>query len=147
MIIKEQIRIMERYLAGDTILFFDLDDNRTSIKWVEICPNQEEYIFDFENFDYKIKPKELSLEEKVRVEYPDYRVAILQWDKRKLWSIKGYGCYDAAYLHTTAQSMRGFYRYVYDMNDRFIANINTFMHHGDHPNELPVAVLFTKEGK
>jgi hypothetical protein len=136
MVIKEQIKIMQRYLAGDTIVFFDL--YRES--WIEICPNQEEYSFDFENYDYKVKPKELTLEEKVKAKYPDYEVVMLAWDERNRWVMQD------SYLHVDAQSRKGFYRYVYQHPhyDWDTCTIPTMQWTKDETIQ-PVAVLFERE--
>lgn len=63
-------------------------------------------------------PKPATLEERVKAEYPDFEVVMLEWgkgedsdlllmvsSKRKDW------------VHIMAQGMKGFYRYVYDLED------------------------------
>ena len=151
--IRDQIRIMEGYLTGDRILFFDLDDNRTSTKWIEIAPNQQEYFFDFENFDYKIKPKELTLEEKVKAEYGEYEVVMFGYDSpcadnMQMWTFinKRHGC-----SHVLAQSVKGFSGYVYDNGkggfEVWADSAISRNKEGMDIMFLPIAVLFTKDSK
>ena len=81
--------------------------------------------------------------DRIKAEYAEFDVVELDWDKRGLWTMKDHGCYDSAYLHTTAQSMRGFYKYVYEEDDGrlFIQRSPTWIYNG---TKHPVAVLFTK---
>lgn len=70
----------------------------------------------------------LHLEDKVRAEYPEYDAVMLEWDndifgfpfqwQKVIQEDNGYGAQLSEFgsihkSHTVAQSMRGFYRYVY----------------------------------
>jgi len=85
---------------------------RTGMEWEEIH-NSRWKEFNFANFDYRIKPEpkpEPTLLERIEAKWPDKKVVMLYWDTDdtlciKMGSNQGY--------HTCAQSMKGFFKYVY----------------------------------
>jgi len=88
-------------------------------------------------------PKPESLEDRVKAEYGGFEVVMLEWDKRELWTMENHGCFDAAYLHTTAQSMKGFAGYIYLWPSEFYANYEPVKYiSGAYTH--PIAVLFEK---
>ena len=92
------------------------------------------------------KPKELTLEEKVKAKYPDYEVCMLGWYKdcdQDMWSM----IYkDTHWRHTAAQSMKGFYRYVYQHSDGdWDTCTDPTMQWAKDETLLPVAVLFQRD--
>jgi hypothetical protein len=85
------------------------------------------------------KPKELTLEEKVKAEYPDYEVVMLDWNSLNRWVMPN------GYLHIDAQSMKGFYRYVYqDPDGDWDTSTLTTMMWDNGITLQPIAVLFNK---
>jgi len=83
------------------------------------------------------KPKELTLEEKIKAKYPDYEVVILKWDELFL------RC--DGYVHVSAQSMKGFqgYVYIHSENDWLVSNKPTKSSRNKYIQ--PVAVLFERD--
>ncbi len=92
----------------------------------------------------EIPKQEPSLEYRVKAEYGGYEVVILEWDKRDLWTMENHGCFDAAYLHTTAQSMKGFYKYVYEIEDGKFKLSTLASGSRNGKTVQPIAVLFEK---
>jgi hypothetical protein len=85
------------------------------------------------------KPKELTLEEKVNAKYPDYEVVMLDWNSLNRWVMPN------GYLHIDAQSMKGFYRYVYqDPDGDWDTSTLTTMMWDNGITLQPIAVLFNK---
>jgi len=83
------------------------------------------------------KPKELTLEDKIKAKYPDYEVVILKWDELFL------RC--DGYVHVSAQSMKGFqgYVYIHSENDWLVSNKPTKSSRNKYIQ--PVAVLFERD--
>tara|TARA_R110002167_G_scaffold256475_3_gene462879 strand:+ start:5073 stop:5468 length:396 start_codon:yes stop_codon:yes gene_type:complete len=94
-------------------------------------------LVDHINFLSKQEPK--ALLDRIQAQYPDFEVVELEWDGDGLYRMPS-GAY-----HINAQSMKGFYRYVYFDPD------GDFFQSGD-PTTLwdtgatihPVAVLFSR---
>lgn len=79
--------------------------------------------------------------DRIKAEYAEYDVVELEWDKRDRF-LQLFR-FNSLHLHTTAQSMKGFQRYVYDGGDGFTVMVDpVWCVHG--VNFHPVAVLFTK---
>jgi len=89
------------------------------------------------------KPKELTLEEKVKAKYPDYEVCMLYWDTDDTLCMR---TGTSQIYHTCVQSMKGFYRYVYQHLD---GNLDTCtsptMQWARDESLQPIAVLFTRD--
>ena len=90
------------------------------------------------------KPKELSLEERVKAEYGEYEVVMLEWKASRLT----FGRLCDEWIHTSAQSMKGFHMYVYQNLsgnfELFRRPTNTNHNQG---TTLPLACLFTKDSE
>ena len=136
---EDKIAVMQAFEDGKPIECIP----RKGCKWVSIndCIPPEP-IWDWESCNYRIKPAPASQLDRIKAEYAEYEVVELVWDKRDLWTMKGHGCYDAAYLHTTAQSMKGFGWYVYDDDGLFLRLEAVIDNHDEALH--PCAVLFTK---
>ncbi len=86
-------------------------------------------------------------EEKVKAEYGDYEVVMLRWTKipdcRNLF-LK----FEGGDLHIEAQSMKGFYRYVYQHPDGdWDTSAYPTMQWDKDITLQPIAVLFTKDSE
>ncbi len=85
------------------------------------------------------KPKELTLEDKIKAKYPDYEVDMLYWGLTDILSCKGH-------THASAQSMKGFYRYVYQHIDGdWDTSTSPTMMWDKGITLQPVAVLFERD--
>jgi len=83
-------------------------------------------------------PKPETLEDRIRAEYSDYVVVMLEW-YNDIWSIErsdgNFNC------HTVCQSMRGFYSYLYEEDD----GGGLYMRETPIFNALhPIAVILSK---
>jgi hypothetical protein len=91
----------------------------------------------------EIKPKELTLEEKVKAKYPDYEVLMLI-DDRDILMFPRFG---DEFKHVEAQSIKGFHGYVYhrewDNNYYFRYYAADVLNSGKYIQ--PIAVLFNKD--
>jgi len=89
------------------------------------------------------KPQELTLEEKVKAMYPDYEVCMFYWDTDDTLCMR---TSTSQIYHTCVQSMKGFYRYVYQHLD---GNLDTCtsptMQWARDESLQPIAVLFTRD--
>lgn len=89
-------------------------------------------------------PKPATLEDRVVAEYKDFEVSMLEWNG----SFLDYICEGVDFPHTQAQSMRGFYKYVYEFGDFLSISIDptTIHHYGDGEDETitPIAALFVR---
>ena len=91
------------------------------------------------------KPKVESLEDRVKAEYGDeFEVVMLEWSRINVWSIQSR---QGLVSHAIAQSMKGFYRYVYENPepDKSLCHLIEPVWLCDYEPILPIAVLFTKE--
>ena len=98
-----------------------------------------------------IKPKELSLEDRVKAEYGEYEVVMTKEVQHKdVYARKPYLSFEGfSHIagiqpeHTCAQSMKGFYRYVYTCPKGKIFNDMRPLYPYHESNNLqPIAVLF-----
>ena len=139
---EDKIAVMQAFEDGK-----DLEvANKGEERWVStVMP-----IWNWVAYNYRIKPAPASQLDRIKAEYAEFEVVELVWDDRGLWTMKDHGCYDSAYLHTTAQSMKGFHMYVY--HDERFATVTAakveddFFHLQTSPfdGSLPLVALFTK---
>ena len=89
-----------------------------------------------------VKPKVESLEARVKDEYgKKYIIEFFRWSSVNKYSFAG-----TKDLHISAQSMRGFYRYVYqDPDGDWDTSTSPTMMWSEGVTLLPIAVLFTEE--
>jgi len=86
------------------------------------------------------KPKELTLEEKVKAKYPDFEVKFFRW-----CSVGRYVFSTSNDNHIAAQSMKGFYRYVYQhLDGDWDTSTSPTMMWDKGVTLQPIAVLFNK---
>jgi len=128
-------------IAGEDIEF---KANGNDFDWCDFDVNQD--VVDIGKFKYRIKkPAPASLLSRIEKEYGEYEVVELGWDAGFLRII----CEDGAgRFHTVAQSMKGFYQYVYeytcgDKKGQFYAMDNPTCSYNKQ-TDMPVAALFTK---
>ena len=142
---KEKIEVMQAFEDGNPIECIP----RKGCKWVSIndCIPPEP-IWDWESCAYRIKPETApaSQLDRIKAEYAEYRVEVC-----KMREESGDLIIDIAGrpLHITAQSMKGFYRYVYKGSVEGTFYISRFptdevAYPANGPIIHPVAVLFTK---
>lgn len=122
---KEIKEILQAYIDGGVIEFKGISDH----KWYERIHN----VFDFDRVLYRIKPKP-SLEDRVKAEYSDFDVVLLEWQANILCLANG-----ANFEHIAAQSMKGFAGYVYFENDELYLKDEAIFN-GLHP----IAALFSR---
>lgn len=134
---KEKIEVMQAFEDGKEIYFKSLGSNQ-SLRFHEGAPE-----WNWAEYHYCLHPAPASLMDRIKAEYGEYRVAPCRRREESgdlIIDIAGRP------LHISAQSMEGFYRYVYDdvhggqifslYIRPLIFNNNEVVH--------PVAVLFTK---
>ena len=102
---EEKMKVMQAHLDG---LEIELRLGSHS-NWEEVKKGP---LWNWNDFDYRIKPKEKTLEERIQEKWPDKEVVMLEWGKvpsfdRDLLQMCGH------INHAAAQSMRGFSGYVY----------------------------------
>jgi len=145
--IKEQIEIVTAAQNGSKIELRGMDKVYRELR------NATTHEFNFQEYRYQIqKPKELSLEERVKKEYPDYEVLMIQevqhknaYSGKPYLSFEGFSHFGGIQPeHTCAQSMKGFYRYVYQYDGNICKNTNPIITQEDGANLFPIAVLFDK---
>ncbi len=86
----------------------------------------------------EIPKQELSLEDRVEAEYGGYEVVMLEWEG-DFWCMCSNGT-----LHTNAQSMKGFYKYVYFEDSEFYALREPTTRNMTGKTIHPIAALFEK---
>lgn len=92
------------------------------------------------------KPKELTLEEKVKAKYPDYEVVMLKWDEIPVGVHRLFLPYKKCFFgHTEAQSMKGFYKYVYLVDVGLSTFSRPTMQWAKDETLQPIAVLFERD--
>jgi hypothetical protein len=118
---------MYYYIESIQVHFIKLGkDLKTTHNWLTLRPATEAEM-----------PEPATLEDRIKAEYGDYDVVMLDWDVSNCRLIMA-GTY---LLHIEAQSMRGFYKYVYeDGNDGFYIRSTPIGHDSDQP----FAVLFVR---
>jgi len=87
--------------------------------------------------------KEKTLEQKIQEKWPDKEVNLLKWRDVDGYNMLNIHLSDKTYLlHTHAQSMKGFHKYVYELlSGKLELNTRPIMP-GVLPTLQPVAVLF-----
>jgi len=114
-----------------------IDIERKGSRTKEIIKCIEDEIFILKS---TIKPAQ-TLKERIEAEYGDYDVVMLEWicnhlsisDKNVTWS------------HMQAQSMKGFYKYVYERSDGTLHCARNPAIEDEEKTIQPVAVLFYKQ--
>ncbi len=144
--LQDNIDIMQALIDGKTIQA----KFRTGQTWDDIL-NRNWSLFNFANYEYRIKPDEIpkpepTLLERIEAKWPDKRVIMLGWYKYEIearellrmpWSTNG------LYNHYEAQSMKGFFKYVYSTNNELLTS-------GNCPNSVyasyeTIAALFDRD--
>ena len=147
---EEKIAIMQAYINGEEI---ECKPQKSS-EWTNMddCVPSDP-IWNWEGCDYRIKPvKPETLEERIREEYSGFDVVMLE--ERHLLGIEVHRPVDETIgsiefmPHTTAQSMKGYYEYVYYVeygDDLYTKRDATDSYDGN--TIQPVGVLFTRGDK
>jgi len=132
---KEAIKVMQAYVDGVGIEFCYCGG------WLTATTP----IWNWEKVDFRIaKPKELTLEEKVKAKYPDYEVLMFAVNEGTGWLSYGFNNTNRV-THTTAQSDPRFqgYVYIHSENDWLVSNKPTKSSRNKYIQ--PIAVLFNKD--
>ena len=140
MTIEEKIEVMQHFADGGEVQVSKIS--------LDIWFDTKHPEWNFSEQDYRIKPEPIpqSLEDRIKAEYPEYEVVMLEWGVTSEW-VYNKLLYLRGSLHIYAQSMKGFAGYVYlDNNGEFIRNRYIVIDFGKG-YEHPVAVLFTKDSK
>lgn len=87
----------------------------------------------------EIPQQEKTLEQKIQEKWPDKEVVMLAYTGKPQELTFPVGTLDR--YHFAAQSMKGFYRYVYEQDNDLIASLNT-LNNWNVKTLQPVAVLF-----
>jgi len=103
----------------------------------------------------EIPKPEPTLEDRVKAEYPDYEVVVLEFDEPDIDGVSLLCVMHnrSAISHVLAQSMRGFSGYVYERNDDDSFSVYPWAvdcmdkNIGDSIYTHPIAALFTKATK
>ena len=138
---KAKIEVMQAFEDGKDI---ELHNGSNTGHWSGISDPS----WDWPNFIYRVKPEPESLEDRIKAQYPDYDVVMLEWtdnaapDANFLQISTGLEEYEP---HTSAQSMKDFYRYVYQHPDGDLDTNTSPTEQWDKGVTLqPKAVLFTR---
>ena len=132
---EDKIAVMQAFEDGK-----DLEvANKGEERWVStVMP-----IWNWVAYNYRIKPAPASQLDRIKAEYAEYRVAMLGWCKDTDALRIDNGVVD--YPHIFAQSIRGFYSYVYEKKDgRIFKYHDPIFAHNSGVMLHPCAVLFTK---
>ena len=81
--------------------------------------------------------------DRIKAEYADYYVVELDWNDQNVLCVDVYGL--DLEIHTTAQSVKGFYMYVYERTDESFWTVPEPTYYANTTTHHPVAVLFTKD--
>ena len=136
--LPEMIRVMKAAKDGSRIEFACLpysdDDVDEDLIW-EYGPNP---CWDWNNYLYREeKTAPASQLDRIKAEYTEYEVVELKWDNDMLLIDRD----NRRFHHISPQSMKGFYRYVYQDEDGLYIDIRPVL---PDVNIHPVAVLLTK---
>lgn len=130
---EQRLALLKHYNEGGEIEMQSMSDARI---WRTVNPS-----FNFEKYNYRIKPSPKSLEDRIKAEYPGYEVVSVR-DEPILEFESPYD-YKVYFLHV-AQSMKGFYTYVYlDNNDAITESHSPLIELG-YGVIHPVACLFER---
>ena len=88
------------------------------------------------------KPKEKSLQERIQEKWPDKEVVMLFWEEGALRVKRPIERETYNLYHCTAQSMKGFFRYVYEYGDGELYLFHEPLDVSDDKTIQPVAALF-----
>ena len=115
--IKEMIEVMQAFDDGKAI---QISQHSYPDVWHDDgCPG-----FNWYACDYRVKPepKPATLESRIKAEFPDKRVVMLHHTNLGS-NANAISCLVITYsgvnnsYHTAAQSMKGFYKYIYEVED------------------------------
>jgi hypothetical protein len=136
--IKEQIDVIQAAQNGSRIELRDSDKIYRELR------DATEHEFNFENYRYRIKkPKEPTLEEKVKAKYPDYEVCMLRINEGTGWLSYGHNG-TSRVAHSAAQSDPRFAGYIYDFTGGAGGDL-TRREQPTYEYIQPIAVLFTRD--
>jgi len=105
---KEKIEVMQAYIDHKPIEFKSNTCNNDYWKVITCA------LWDWCACEYRIK-KEISLEDRVKAEYGDFDVVMLEWEEGEFLTLKT-GNVIKDNCHIYAQSMKGFAGYIYDFD-------------------------------
>ena len=148
--IQDNIDIMQALVDGKTIQA----KFRTGQTWDDIL-NRNWSLFNFANYEYRIKPEEIpkpepTLLERIEAAYEGKEVVLLELDEHCddvfMLNMKYKDCH---WNHITAQSMKGFEGYVYEdeVQGKAIFGLSGHPVNCDRMGGFkghPIAVLFEK---
>ena len=90
----------------------------------------------------KVEPEPENLLDRIKAEYPDFEVVELEWHGDKLLKFHRFNC---DHLHVSAQSMKGFNRYVFvDPDGDFLQSTDLTTLWDPEVTLQPVAALFSR---
>ena len=131
----EKIAVMQAFEDGEKIEYRIVN----GVDWKLMGQPEWDWVYG----DYRIKPepKPATLEDRVKAEYGDYEVVMLEMtgDYLKYKSANG------THLHVDAQSKLGFYRYIFEYEgpgNKLFTWIDPVHQHTNH-TQMPIAVLFS----
>ena len=140
MTIEKKIEIMQYFADGGEV---EMETERNI--WISIKHPTWNWL---EN-TYRIKPEPTpqSLEDRIKAEYPEYEVVMLEWGVTSEW-VYNKLLYLRGSLHIYAQSMKGFCGYLYhNANVKFTRSEKPVRRHSNRKFIHPIAVLFAKDSK
>ena len=129
---KEMIEVMQAFEDGKDIQFHD---GAANSQWMDAT--KPGWYWPHYNYRIKKDPKpEKTLENRVKAEYGDFDVVMLEWE-----DCRGRLLMPDSYLHIDAQSMKGFAGYVYLAHPFTIKPMPVMT---DNGMVQPIAVLFSR---
>tara|TARA_R100000808_G_scaffold21555_1_gene46543 strand:+ start:66 stop:638 length:573 start_codon:yes stop_codon:yes gene_type:complete len=140
----EYTEVRQAWWNGEEIEYF----GESSKKWYLIRPKKgDSCSFHKGCWNYRIKPKELSLEEKIKEKYSEFEISLIEDNGYGVLSHNSTGPHVLA-QHVLAQSLKGFAGYVYEYLDSSMGVELTPISHKVTGEVLhPVAVIFKKENE
>ncbi len=136
----EKIAVMQAHLDGKIIQCRYINGNDT---WDD--QDSANLLFDsFANVEYRVKPKPETLEDRVKAEYPDYEVVMLDYGPDKIYGLERFGTF---YPYSICEAMLGFFEHVFELDGALVADERKRIieHRGSIQIwNLPIAALFTR---
>ena len=136
---KAKIEVMQAFEDGKDI---EINNGPNSDYWSGISNPS----WDWSNHIYRVKPvkpKPQSPEDRIKAQYPDYDVVILNWDHDEKTDGRMLFFGTTNNYHICAQSMPYYHEYVYDGSEGLFTDMDTVLKVGIHTTQ-PVAVLFSR---
>ena len=137
---REKMKVMQDYLDGNDIEFRTNNEYAWQNYYIDESSIDSEPNWNWVGCQYRIKPEpkpEPTLLERIEAAYEGKEVVMLEWGSDSL-KIGNWG-------HYHAQSMKGFYKYVYQETGDFSARSSpTLSITVKGATVFPIAVLFEK---